>query len=505
MGALATVMSNQPYFFLSIFDKDRCKEAVRGLVDLDEYRLLGTEGTAEWCEQQGWDCRSVSDLLDLSPRLDGQVKTLHPDLYTAILGRNEAGTGLDFDLAGVFIDLTPFEQGDGHVRRTKIDIGGVGLLRAAAKNHQQVIPLSDPDIAKKFVKEFPPTDHARQWLASRILRTTIRYDKQWLSEWDQSVGNGIRSTHCSLPARNTLRYGENPDQRAYYRQDLFSDSQPEYSHRGGDDLSYTNLLDADAARNLAEVETGFPWTISVIKHTNPTGWATGEAFEPVFESAWQGDPKSAFGGVVGVNRPLTPGMLEQIDQQFVEVLVAPDIAPETVETHEGASRPRLVEYQSNSGGGETLRSLGVDYLTQTELDPLSSDTTWEIVACPDLANQHKTALRQMWQVARWVTSNAAVVGSKGKVLGVGAGQQSRVDAVQIATDKRWEHNPAHHEPTVLASDGFFPFPDNIELAADAGIEAIISPGGSVKDEEVLVACEKYNIGMIFTGQRIFEH
>ena len=496
-------MSNLPYFFLSLYDKESCRSAVEAIMSLDQYQLAGTQGTAKWCRKQGWDCTSISELFDMDPRLDGQVKTLHPDLYTSLLSSENEASGTP--IIGVFVDLTPFLSENRPFDRKKIDIGGVSLLRASAKNHKEVVPLADAQTARLFVDEFPPTLKTRRWLASRALRKTLEYDKRLLGEWDQSVGNGIRSTRCSLPSRNTLRYGENPDQRAHYRQDLFSDSIPEYRHIAGDQLSYTNLLDAQSARNLVEVDTDSPWTVSVIKHTNPTGWATGMSFESVFEDAWNGDPKSAFGGVVGVNQPLDLDMLEAIAEEFVEVVVAPKIPAEIAEAWENQDRPRLVEYQSSSGGGETVCSLGVDYLTQSELDPLSEEKSWSRVACPAQVKKHHVALRQMWQVARWVTSNAAVVGREGVVLGVGSGQQSRVDAVQIATDKRWEHHSSHSEPTVLASDGFFPFPDNIERAADGGIQAIISPGGSKKDENVITACEKHGIGMIFTHQRIFDH
>jgi phosphoribosylaminoimidazolecarboxamide formyltransferase/IMP cyclohydrolase len=493
---------SKPICFVSIHDKDRYEAPVTDLDTLGEFRFAGTEGTSEWCRSLGVDCEPMSSLLDMSPALDGQVKTLHPDLYKGIL----AGPDEDLEdsvprVGAVLVDLTPCRD-EGGLDRKRIDIGGVSLIRAAAKNAGAVIPMAAPDSVARVVDHYPPSDHAREWLASRALRRTLRYDKEWLGEIDSAVGNAERSIRGSLPAHETLRYGENPSQEAHYRSDLFEEER-DYQPLAGDDLSYTNLLDIDAARKLVEPDDS--WEVSVIKHTNPTGWASGEDPESAVRRAWNGDPKSAFGGVVGVNQAVSKRFLDRLDDWFVEALVAPGFDDAAVAAVEGDARPRLVRYEGLVSPSDSVRSLSSGYLTQTSLDPLGDQSSWECVTDEAVSDPNRTALEQMWRITRWVTSNAAVIGTRDQALAVGAGQQSRVDAVKVAVEKLSEHHPNFDGPLVMASDGFFPFPDNIEIAGRAGVEAIISPGGSVKDDEVIGAANEHGIAMIFTNQRIFHH
>lgn len=497
-------MSKRPYFLLSLYEKDPHRDWVQRLRDQGDYRFLGTDGTARWCEQLGIHCETIDDVVGLQPRLGGKVKTLHSDLYTGILAASREDCPPDIPFVrGVAVDLTPLVN-EGAFQPEKVDIGGISLLRAAVKNHRNVWPVCSPECAREMFDRTITEDKRRENMARQTLRRTLRYDKTFLARIDPAVRPGGLSERGSFPSVKQLRYGENPDQKASWHVDVFQRDDPiPWTLLAGDELSYTNVLDLEAARRLTA--SGEAMEVTTVKHTNPTGWARGPRPAEVIRRSWEGDPKSAFGGVMGMNREVTPGMLTELEDCFVEAIVAPDFKPGAVEAVRGEERPRLVRWEAKWGKlpSEEIHSLTSGYLRQslkwsepdregvvTERRP--SDGQWE-------------AMQRMWRLCRWVSSNAAVIGTLDQVLGVGAGQQSRVDAVKLAVEKFRQFHEPPSGPLAMASDGFFPFPDSVERAAEAGVQAIIVPGGSIRDPEVIEAANRLDVAMVFTGRRAFSH
>lgn len=497
--------SDRPWFLVSLYHKEPYEGWIRDVGETGRFRFLGTGGTASWCEQQGVPCETLSEVIGLQPRLGGKVKSLHPDLYTGIMASSpqEVPDSVPY-IGGVFVDLTPFEQ-DGAFRPGKIDIGGPSLLRAAAKSWETVVVVSGPDSAEFHRNHLDPAEEERRHLAGLTLERTLRYDKDLLTRFDGDLEEFTLSRNLSLPSVQPLRYGENPSQSASLSRDLFGYSSPPFERLCGDALSYTNVLDTVAARRLCPPDSAAQ--VSVIKHTNPTGWARGEDPVDVFHRAWEGDPKSAFGSVVALNGTVTEPFVAALEEYFVVGLVAPEFESAAVDrlAEQGSTRALRWDRNWRDRTAESVRSAAGVYLVQDNSPGVEDPEQWTVAGSVQPTDEEHRALRQMWRIGRWVTSNAAVIGSPDRVLGVGAGQQSRVDAVSLAVRKVHEHHGDPEGPLVLASDGFFPFPDNVEEAARADVGAIVSPGGSVRDEEVLAAAEELGIAMVFTGTRAFYH
>ncbi len=486
-------MIKKDYFLLSLYDKESYVDFVKELNKLGEFNLLATAGTAAWCRKQGVECETIEDVFELSPRLQGQVKTLHPDLYTALLA--DSGEGLN--IKGVAVDLTPFHVENGEINLKKVDIGGVSMLRAAAKNYHQVLPVVDQSTAELLIENYPPTEQIRRRLARKAIERCLSYDAEFAGCLDPGAPE-FPSSPCRL---SSLRYGENPHQEAAFYS-KFGTELP-FKQLAGEALSYTNCLDLRAALRILGDQRP---EASMIKHTNPTGWSAAERLETAIKSAWSGDPKSAYGGVLGVNRTFTTECLEQVEEYFIEAIAAPDFENEVVEALTNQPRPRLIEASPVIfETGEEFKSFADLYLYQSVEAGDDIYKGWRTVSESKPTEEEELGLQQMWRLVRFVTSNAAVVGTRDMVLGVGAGQQSRVDAVEIAVQKLREHHSHFKESLVLASDGFFPFPDNVEVAAQAGVDAIVVPGGSIRDDEVIAAANQNEISLVFTDMRLFSH
>lgn len=498
-------MSSERIFLVSLYEKDPYAEWIRTLDQEEDFRFVGTEGTANWCKDQGVDCETIGDVFGLHPRLGGKVKSLNPDLYTGVMAdeAEDLPEGIPH-IYGVAVDLTPFHQ-DGDFRPGKVDIGGPSLLRAAAKSWEKVTVVSSPEAAKYHRTHLPADEGVRRKLASKAIRRTLRYDHELLPilEDDERTFEGEKE--LALSPVQELRYGENPDQNASWDRDLYGADERPFELLAGKELSYTNALDAEAARLLAVPDDQLQ--VSVIKHTNPTGWARGESVANVVREAWEGDPKSAFGSVIGVNQSVTVEHLEALEGYFVEGLVAPDFTEDAIDRIREEGSPRSLRWKGDWDArvGSFVRNVKGGYLLQDNPRSLEEPDIWRVAGEVHVTEGENRALRQMWRLGRWVNSNAAVLGTTDQVFGVGAGQQSRVDAVRLAVDKYREFHGGHGDPLVLASDGFFPFPDNVEVAAEIGVDAIVTPGGSKKDDEVLAAANEHDIGMIFTDTRAFYH
>ena len=498
-------MSTDRIFLVSLYDKEPYADWIRSLDQEESFRFVGTEGTANWCREQGVECETIGDVFGLHPRLGGKVKSLNPDLYTGVMAdESEELPGDIPHIYGVAVDLTPYRQ-DGEFRPGKVDIGGPSLLRAAAKSWEKVTVVSSPDAAEFHRNHLPADESVRRALASKAIRRTLRYDHELLPVLEDEERSFEMEESLGLSTVQPLRYGENPDQEANWDRDLSGRDERPFELLVGKELSYTNALDAEAARLLAVPDDQLQ--VSVIKHTNPTGWARGESVADVVREAWEGDPKSAFGSFIGVNRTVTVEHLEALDEYFVEGLVAPDFSEDAQARIREEESPRSLRWKDDWGQrvGSFVRNLQGGYVLQDNPESVEQPSTWNVAGDVPVSDRENRALRQMWRLGRWVNSNAAVLGTTGQVFGVGAGQQSRVDAVRLAVDKYREFHAGEGDPLVLSSDGFFPFPDNVEVAAEVGVDAIVTPGGSKKDDEVLAAADDHDIGMIFTDTRAFYH
>jgi phosphoribosylaminoimidazolecarboxamide formyltransferase/IMP cyclohydrolase len=521
---------------LSVSDK-------RGLVELAQalvrwgVELLASGGTGQVLRQAGLAVREVAEWTGFPEILQGRVKTLHPRIHGGILARRDqpehlaelARQGIaPIDL--VVCNLYPFEAVLAGGRATEeelleqIDIGGPSLIRAAAKNHSAVAVLVAPEQYPSFIEELTAHQGAislatRQRLAATAFAHTAAYDVLISQYFSRYLPTDQWPARCLLHyvKRCDLRYGENPHQRAaFYVAPLApADSLAGAEQRHGKELSYNNLLDLDSALRLLR-EFVAPAAV-IIKHNNPCGAALGSTLAAAVEKAYAGDPLSAYGGILGVNRPVDEEAARQITEpgRFFECLLAPDYteaAWELLTTRPSWKKsvrllrlPALAESPPLSSAvlGPTweVRQIRGGLLVQTADEP-ADDFAQAQVVTPRAPNEQEWAdLRFAWRVCKHVKSNAIVLARQGQVVGVGAGQMSRVDAVQLAIRKAGERSRG----AVLASDAFFPFRDSVEEAARAGITALVQPGGSIRDADSLAACAEHGLAMVFTGVRHFRH
>ncbi|MEX2113352.1 MAG: bifunctional phosphoribosylaminoimidazolecarboxamide formyltransferase/IMP cyclohydrolase [Pirellulales bacterium] len=491
--------------------------------------LYSTGGTRRFLESEGLKVRDVAEYTGFPEMLDGRVKTLHPRIHGGILARHDRTDDLaalaehgivTFEL--VVVNLYPFEatvaRPDVGLEEAieQIDIGGPSLIRAAAKNQAFITVATDPaqygEILEQIQAHGCTTLELRRDLARSAFGRTGRYDAAIADYLAGQTQAGLfpRHLHLELRRREVLRYGENPHQQAalYAEPDAASRANLVAAQQlAGKELSYNNLLDLDSALAIAR-SFAEPAAV-VIKHNNPCGAATAETLLAATRAAMAGDPLSAFGSVLGFNRALDVPTAELLSEPglFVEAIVAPDFEPAALEIL--TTRPkwkanvRLMKVGPLDAppAEQQLRPIEGGMLVQQgdhHADPASE---WKLVTSLEPRPDQWNDLRFAWSIVRHVKSNAIVLATARAVVGVGAGQMSRVDSVDIAVKKAGERARG----SVLASDAFFPFADSIEQAAATGIAAIIQPGGSRRDDEVIAACNEHKIPMIFTGRRHFKH
>ena len=507
---------------ISVFDKTGLDEFAAGLSELG-IELVASGGTAAYISELGLSVTPVDELTDVPEMLGGRVKTLHPRIHAAILARRDIEEDLDalaeyeiapFDL--VCVNLYPFAQVAARkdVREEEavemIDVGGPAMLRAAAKNFVHVAPVCllarYGPVLDELRLDGDLSAQTRRELAAEAFAHTAAYEAS-IAGWFADRETFPPRLIVSLERDRELPYGENPHQRAAYysevgaRRHLWS----RVEQLSGKELSFNNLADLDAARAVLR-EFELP-ACAIVKHTNPCGVGVSADLSDAYAKAYAADPVSAYGGVVAVNRRVDPPLAKLLGEQFVEVLIAPEYTADAVEIVRQKPATRILEDRERRravlGERHYRRVLG-GFLVQDEDADIDDRERMEVVAgqAPDEAGWGD--LLFAWRVCKHVLSNAIVIAKDLQTIGVGAGQMSRVDAVRIALDKAREHGHSL-EGAALASDAFFPFPDGPELALGAGIGAIVQPGGSKRDEDVIAAVEKAGATMVFTRRRHFRH
>ncbi len=515
---------------LSVSDKTGIVDFARGLADLG-VELVSTGGTARALADAGLAVRAIEEFTGFPEMMDGRVKTLHPRLYAGVLAlrdndehlRAAAEQGIEpVDL--VCVNLYPFEQtvarGDatpGEVIEN-IDIGGPTMIRAAAKNHPFAAVVVDPGDYDAVLAELRESGGrlspaTRERLAAEAFALTARYDAA-ISTWfaGRTHGEGFpphwRDAYEKV---SDLRYGENPHQRAAFYARVGSPTHllagVEQLH--GKELSFNNLLDLSSARELVE-EFEQP-ACAIVKHNNPCGCAVAGGAREAYERAFACDPDSAFGGVIALNRPVDRACAEALAKQFIEVLLAPGYEVGALELLREKKNVRLLELGEWPPSTHEVEGKPVigGQLVQTRDAIVETREQMHAMGARQPSESQWRDLLFAWVVCRHVRSNAIVIAADGATIGIGAGQMSRVDAVRIAVEKARRFRGGRDSDPLpgasLASDAFFPFADGPQLAIDAGVKAIVQPGGSVRDEEVIAATDAAGVAMIATGVRHFRH
>lgn len=502
---------------ISVSDKSGLVELAQGLVAAS-YEIVSTGGTLRALEDAGIAVTAVDTVTGFPEMLDGRVKTLHPRVHGGILARRDvpehmaaiAEHGIEpIDI--IVVNLYPFAATIAKPETTlpeaieQIDIGGPSLIRAAAKNHRDVCVVTDPSQYAELLKRVAANDVTETYrlgLAQAAFAHTAAYDTLIAGYLATYTGKETFPTtwqdHYDKVCE--LRYGENPHQRAaFYRDPLAKGGIAHATQLHGKELSYNNLVDMEAAWQLASSFT--TPACAIIKHTNPCGTAMGENIEEAFARAFAADDVSAFGGIVACNREVDEATAQRMRNIFFEVIIAPAFSSAALTILTEKKNLRLLQAAVPETGELQIKKISGGLLVQDADDADDDPSTWQVVTKKEPTEAEYRALELAWKVVRHVKSNAIVVADEISTLGVGAGQMNRVGAAQIALDQAGDKAVG----AVLASDAFFPFGDTVEAAAAAGITAIIQPGGSIRDAESIEAADKYGIAMVCTGTRHFRH
>ena len=503
---------------ISVSDKTGVVPFARGLVELG-WEIVSTGGTARALRDAGVPVTPIETVTGFPEMLDGRVKTLHPAIHGGLLARRslpqhmaalEAHGIQPIDL--VAVNLYPFRETAARpdVAREdaieQIDIGGPSMLRSAAKNHDSVLVIVDPadyTVVLEALRARSVADELRQSLAAKVFHHTSAYDAAIAAYLDGSPTELPPSLAIQLERVQALRYGENPQQRAaFYRAEGGGLTGLEQVQ--GKELSFNNLLDLEAAITALS-----PWTTRpacvIVKHTTPCGIALGADPVQAYRRALATDPTSAFGSVIGFNGPVGQDVVAALGDLFVEVVVAPGYSAEALAAFSRKKNLRVIRLPSTGPSSRLdFKRVTGGFLVQDRFSFNTDETGWKVSTSRTPTEDEWRDLRFAWAAVASVKSNAILLAREEAAIGIGAGQMSRVDASFLATHKA---RAAGHDPSgaVLASDAFFPFPDGVEQAARAGVRAIIQPGGSVRDAEVIEAADRAGMAMVMTGKRQFRH
>ncbi|HMC08363.1 MAG TPA: bifunctional phosphoribosylaminoimidazolecarboxamide formyltransferase/IMP cyclohydrolase [Actinomycetota bacterium] len=494
---------------ISVSDKTGLAELAEGLASMG-VTIVSTGRTAHFLARAGVPVTTVADVTGVPEMLEGRVKTLHPHIHAGILADRHNPQHLAqlkahniplIDL--VVCNLYPFREAvaagaSEEATLEQIDIGGPAMVRAAAKNYPSVAVVVNPDRYPAILEEMQAlrgalSDETRAQLAAEAFSHTAEYDFA-VASWLGGTAAFPDSVHLTLQKQFPLRYGENPHQAgAFYAAD-----DPGWQRLGGKELSYTNLLDLEAAwRLVGEFER--PGAV-IVKHTNACGCALGSGVEEAYRRALDSDPRSAFGGIVAANREIDGPTAGRIVEIMTEIVIAPSFTPEALAELSRRKNLRVVQAR-RFGRGIELRSAAGGVLVQEVDATLETRAQMKVAGKVEPAEEDWDDLVFAWAVVKHLKSNAVALANRGQLVGMGAGQTSRVEAVEMAARRAGERSVG----AVCASDGFFPFRDGLDAAVASGARAVVQPGGSVRDAEVVAAADEHGIPMVFTGVRHFRH
>jgi len=508
-----------PTALLSVSDKTGLVDFAKGLIAIG-WDLVSTGGTAKALRSAGVNVRDVSDITHFPEMLDGRVKTLHPAIHGALLARRDSPDHMKalvehqiapIDL--VAVNLYPFEETAAKAGANpeeiieQIDIGGPSMLRSAAKNFASVTVVVDPTDYGRVLAALEAKDDdidLRRLLAEKVFARTAAYDAA-IAYWFGCERSEIFPDRIAitLQKETSLRYGENPGQRAAFYVERRRDGIAALEKKGGKELSFNNLLDLEGALFATDPFAG-EIACAIVKHTTPCGLATAGNALDAYKKALECDPVSAFGSVISFTVPVDDETAEAVSSLFVECIVAPQFTPGALEILGRKKNLRVLEgraqWRDHSLDFKRVRG---GFLAQ-ERAARDSGEEWRVVTRRQPTDEELKDLHFAWRAVGSVKSNAIVLARDGATIGIGAGQMSRVDAAFLSVHKA---RLTGHDTkgAVMGSDAFFPFRDGVEQAAEAGVSAIVQPGGSVRDEEVIKAADEYDIAMVFTGKRQFRH
>jgi phosphoribosylaminoimidazolecarboxamide formyltransferase/IMP cyclohydrolase len=497
--------------FISVYDKTGLIDFLNAIKNkLDG--IYGTEGTVKYLKDNGIDAINSSTLTGFDDLLGGRVKTLHPAVFAGLLSKRDLESNkqlekygyMDFDI--LICNLYPFVEASKSNDLPKmienIDIGGLSLIRAAAKNYKNVVVLSDPsdyDTVKNCLRKSNVVDmKTREMLALRAFSRSAEYDVQIYNRLYRKL-NESRPDDLFIHGyeKIDLRYGENPDQEAYMFKTDEKYGIPNAVQLSGKELSYNNILDANAA--LETVQDFDDITSVIVKHRTPSGVSSADTLKEAFINAYNADPESAYGFVVALNRKLDGDTAREMQKKFIEVLIAPDFDSEALELLKKKKNMRILKCSMDRDPEKAISSVSGGLLLQDRLKWQYENI--ELKSNTEADNSKYRDLEFAWKVVAHTKSNAMVLAKNRTTVGIGAGQTSRIESLRIAIE-RGENNV---KGSVLASDAFIPFDDSVIECYKNGINGIIEPGGSIRDDDVIKRCNEYKIPLYFTGKRVFLH
>jgi phosphoribosylaminoimidazolecarboxamide formyltransferase/IMP cyclohydrolase len=509
-----------PRALLSVSDKTGLVDFARGLRELD-WEIISTGGTAKTLRDAGIPVRDVAEVTHFPEMLDGRVKTLHPVVHGGLLARRDveehmtalAEQGIDtIDL--VAVNLYPFREtaAKPNVRPDavieQIDIGGPSMLRSAAKNFPSVFAVVDPADYGRVLSALQAGDDdldLRRLLAAKVFAHTGAYDSAIAAWFAEQRGELFPvQLSLSLDRSQTLRYGENPGQLAAFYVERGAGGLAALEQRGGKELSFNNLLDLEGALIATDPFAG-EICCAIVKHTTPCGLAVGTSAVDAYRKALACDPASAFGSVISFTVAVDAEAAEAISSLFVECIVAPEFSPEALDVLGRKKNLRvLVGTAKWTPHALDFKRVRGGLLAQERAPNVIDDATWQVVTRRQPTADERKDMLFAWRAVASVKSNAIVLARGGATIGIGAGQMSRVDAAFVSVHKA---RAAGHDTAgaVMGSDAFFPFRDSVDQAVEAGVKAIIQPGGSIRDADVIAAADEHGVAMVFTGQRQFRH
>ena len=514
---------NKKFAIISVSDKSNIEQIAKKLVE-NNYHILSTGGTAKYLTTKNISNTSISSFTNFDEILEGRVKTLHPKIHAGILAKNEKdieGLEDNFSLIDiVIVNLYPFEKVVSNPKCKlvdaieNIDIGGPTMLRAAAKNYKRVTVITDPtdytDVINEIEKFGDTKEKTRFYLAQKVFAKISAYDRT-ITNFLQKKNKSSMSTlpdslNLNLEMKQVLRYGENPHQQGK----LYKINDPtiigfDFTQVSGKELSYNNIVDAESAYSCVQQFTK-PACV-IVKHANPCGVAENILLSKAYDHAYKTDPTSAFGGIIAFNKNLDDKLLKKIiDRQFVEVIIAPKINNNCLKIMKTKPNIRLLIIKSFDSRIKSydMKALKSNFLIQESDSKPITKKDLKIVTKKKPSPKEIEDLLFAFKVARFVKSNAIVFVKNRKTLGIGAGQMSRIDSTNIAREKA-KKQKINLKGCVMASEAFFPFRDNVDLAKRIGVDSIIQPGGSIKDKEIISVVDQHKISMVFTGTRVFKH